>query len=54
MNSFLFAFAWPLICFFAGMIAHHWMTRKQRLLLKRYRQQARILREWNRPIEPIE
>jgi transposase len=51
LNSFLIVFVWPLICFFAGMIVHRWMTRKQRELLKRYRQQALMLRQWNRPIE---
>jgi hypothetical protein len=52
MGTFIFiAFVWTLIAFGAGWLTHWWATRKQRRLLKQYRQQARVLRNWSRPVE---
>lgn len=44
-------FLWTGVVFWIGFITHWWVTRKQRHLLKRYRQQSRALRDWSRPIE---
>ena len=44
-------FVWTFIVFGAGMLTHWLMTRKQRRLLKLYRQQAKVMKEWGRPVE---
>ncbi len=47
----LVAFVWTFIAFIAGVIVHWWGTRRQRRLLKMYRQQAQARRQLSRPIE---
>lgn len=44
-------FAWTLLAFGAGAGVAWLAGRKQRRLLKHYRQQALALRKWSRPIE---
>ncbi|HLZ62295.1 MAG TPA: hypothetical protein VKR06_35570 [Ktedonosporobacter sp.] len=44
-------FTWTLIAFGAGFLTHWWLTRKQRRLLKLYRQQAKVLQDWGKPVE---
>lgn len=51
MAIFTLWFLWTLIAFWAGFLAHWWATRKQRRLLKLYRKQARVLRQWGSPVE---
>lgn len=51
MNGLLVWFLWTVVAFWVGFLTHWWLTRKQRRLLKRYQRQARVLKDWARPLE---
>ncbi|HZO71440.1 MAG TPA: hypothetical protein VFB60_04505 [Ktedonobacteraceae bacterium] len=51
MDALFAWFFWTLLVFWIGFVTHWWASRKQRRLLKAYRQQAQALRQWVRPLE---
>ena len=51
LTAFFLLFTWTLIAFLAGILTYWFATRKQRQLLKRYRQREQERRWLNRPIE---
>jgi hypothetical protein len=51
MVTVILWFIWTLIAFGCGALVHWMATRKQRRLLKLYRQQAQARRVWTRSVE---
>lgn len=51
LTALLIVFLWTLLAFWFGVVTHWWATRKQRRLLKRYREHAQMQRIWGSPVE---